>query len=125
MDSGPFHFVDPNFNTNFDLHSQTLSTLETHVFSPSLVNAVTGGYARTYATLVQAAAVPIPSDLVFLPGGNPGSIIIGGGVITAQPSTVAAAPGNNLSVGVRNYFTESDDLHLIKGKHTFATGVWV
>jgi len=118
-------FIDPNFSTMSDLYGQTLSTQETHIFSPSLVNTVTGGYARTYATLIQAPAVPIPSDLIFLPGGNPGSIVIGGGVITAQPSTVAAAPGNNLSVGVRNYFTGADDVHYIKGKHTIAAGVWV
>ena len=67
----------------------------------------------------------IPSDLVFLPGGNPGSIIIGGGVITAQPSAVAAAPGNNLTTGVRNYFTEADDVRWNKGKHSFSFGGWV
>ena len=118
-------FVDPNFNTVADLHGQTLSLQETRVMSPTTVNVATFGYARTFATLVQAPAVPIPSDLIFLPGGNPGSIVIGGGVITAQPSTVAAAPGNNLSVGVRNYFTGADDLHVSRGTHSFSGGIWV
>ncbi|PWU05423.1 MAG: TonB-dependent receptor [Terriglobia bacterium] len=118
-------FVDPNFSTNSEIASQSLSLQETHVASPSLVNVFTAGYGRVFATLVQAPAVPIPSNLVFMPGGNPGSIIIGGGVITAQPSTVAAAPGNNPSVGVRNYFTYADDVHLIKGKHSFSAGAWV
>jgi hypothetical protein len=118
-------FVDPNFSTNSEIDSQTLSMQETHVFSPSLVNVVTLGFARSFATLVQAPAVPIPSNLVFLPGGNPGSIVIGGGVITAQPSAVAAAPGNNPSIGVRNYFTEADDLHWTRGKHSWSFGGWI
>jgi hypothetical protein len=118
-------FVDPNFSTISEIDSQTLSMQETRVFSPSLVNVVTLGFARSFATLVQAPAVPIPSNLVFLPGGNPGSIIIGGSVITAQPSAVAAAPGNNPSIGVRNYFTEADDLHWTKGKHSWSFGGWI
>jgi hypothetical protein len=69
--------------------------------------------------------VDIPSNLVFVPGGNPGSIVIGGGVITAQPSAVAAAPGNNPSIGIRNYFTESDDVHWIKGRHSLSIGGWI
>lgn len=118
-------FVDPNFVTGSEIDGQTLSMQETHIFSPTLVNVVTLGFNRTYATLVQAPAVPIPSNLVFLPGGNPGSIIIGGGVITAQPSAVAAAPGNNPSVGVRNYFTEADDVHWTKGRHSWSFGGWI
>ena len=118
-------FVDPNFATGSEIDAQTLSLQETHIFSPSLLNVVTLGFNRTYATLVQAPAVPIPSSLVFLPGGNPGSIIIGGGVITAQPSAVAAAPGNNPSIGVRNYFTESDDVHWTKGRHSWSFGGWI
>jgi hypothetical protein len=118
-------FVDPNFSTQSDINGMTASVQETHVFSPSLVNVVTLGFNRTYATLVQAPAVPIPSSLLFMPGGNPGSIIIGGGVITAQPSAVAAAPGNNPSIGVRNYFTESDDVHWTKGKHSLSMGGWI
>jgi hypothetical protein len=118
-------FVDPNFSTISEIDGQSLSLQETHIFSPSLVNVVTLGFNRTFATLVQAPAVPIPSNLVFLPGGNPGSIIIGGSVITAQPSAVAAAPGNNPSIGVRNYFTEADDAHWSKGKHSFSFGGWM
>jgi hypothetical protein len=116
---------DPIFSQLNDIHVQTLGTQETHIFSPNVVNVVTLGYTRSYATLVNSPTTAIPDNLLFLPGGNPGSIIIGGGVITAQPSAVAAASGNNLSVGVRNYFTEADDLHIIRGKHSFSVGGWV
>jgi len=118
-------FVDPAFNNNSSASAQVVSLQETHIFSPNLVNIATLGYDRSYATLVNDPAGSIPSNLVFLPGGNPGSIIIGGSVITASPSAVAAAGGNNLSIGVRNYFTESDDVRWNKGKHSFSFGGWI
>src|SRR5713101_1199656 len=116
---------DPNFVSISDLHAQTVGMQETHVFSSSLVNVVTLGYASTYATLVNAPAVPIPANLAFLAGGNPGAIVIGGGISAASPSAVAGTPGNNPTIGIRHYYTESDDLHWTKGKHSWSFGGWI
>src|SRR6266567_2483555 len=55
----------PNFKSVSDNISKTLSLKETHVFSSSLVNIATLGYAGGYATLVNAPAVPMPADVVF------------------------------------------------------------
>src|SRR5712691_3120275 len=118
-------FVDPYFTTMSELSNQSLGMQETHVFSSSLVNVVTLGFNHTFATLVQAPAVPIPSNLVFLPGGNPGTIVIGGGVTAGAPSAVAGAPGNNPTQGARTYYTESDDLRFTKGRHSFSAGGWI
>ena len=115
---------DPNFVSISDLHSQTLGLQETHIFS-SVVNVATFGYAGTYATLVNAPAVPIPGDLVFLTGGNPGTIVIGGGISAAAQSAVAGVPGNNPNVGVRHYFTYSDDVHYTRSKHSLSAGGWI
>jgi carboxypeptidase family protein len=115
--------VDPIFVQLSDIHAQTLSLQETHIFSPHMVNVATFGFTRAFASQVNGAP-SIPSNLVFLPGGNPGSIIIGGGVITAQPSAVAAASGNNTYVGARNHFTYADDFHFTKGSHAWSVGVW-
>ncbi|HYR90351.1 MAG TPA: hypothetical protein VE422_40130, partial [Terriglobia bacterium] len=82
----------PNFKSVSDNISKTLSLKETHVFSSSLVNIATLGYAGGYATLVNAPAVPMPADVVFLEGGNPGTIVIGGGISAAAPSAVAGIP---------------------------------
>jgi hypothetical protein len=119
--------VDPVFNQNQVIHGQVASLQETHTFSPRVVNVVTFGYNRAYATQVNVPApgYPIPSNLLFLSGGNPGSIIIGGGVITAAPSTVAAASGNNPQIGIRNYYTGADDVHFTRGKHSWSAGGWV
>ncbi|HYR90957.1 MAG TPA: carboxypeptidase regulatory-like domain-containing protein, partial [Terriglobia bacterium] len=78
-----------------------------------------------YATLVNAPAVPMPADVVFLEGGNPGTIVIGGGISAAAPSAVAGIPGNNPTRGIRHYFTYSDDLRFIKGKHSWSMGGWL
>ena len=115
--------VDPAFIQFSNIHAQTVSLQETHTFSPRLVNVVTFGFTRAYADQVNASP-SIPSNLAFLSGGNPGSIIIGGGVITAQPSAVAAASGNNTYFGARNHFTYADDVHFTKGSHAWSFGVW-
>ena len=116
---------DPNFVQIEPLRSQTLGLQETHVFSASVVNSATVGFARTRANLVRAPAVPIPADLVFMPGGNPGTFVIGGGATTVAPAAIAPAPGINPVKGVREYYTWADDLHFTKGKHSFSTGVWL
>jgi hypothetical protein len=116
---------DPVFIQLVPLRSQTMSLQETRVFSSTVVNSATLGFARTYATQVNNPAVPIPSNLVFLPGGNPGQIVIGGGATTVAPSAVVAANGINPVRGVRQYHTVADDLHFSRGKHSFTTGVWL
>ncbi len=115
--------VDPIFIQLSDIHSQTVSLQETHIFSPRFVNVATVGFTRAYAAQVNSSP-SIPSSLAFVPGGNAGSIIIGGGVITAQTTTVAAASGNNPYFGARNHFTYADDVHFTKGSHAWSAGVW-
>jgi hypothetical protein len=119
----------PRINTNFiqiePLRTQTVGLQETHVFSSTVVNSATVGYARTFATLVRATAVPIPESLLFLPGGNHGSIVIGGGATTVAPAAVAPAEGINSVRGIREYYTLSDDLHFTKGKHSISVGGWL
>ncbi len=115
---------DPNYVAISGIRAQTLGLQETHIFSSGMVNVATLGYAGGPATLVIVPAVPIPKDLVFLEGGNPGGIVIGGGISPASPSAIAGVPGSNPNIGVRRYFTEADDLRFIKGKHSWSLGVW-
>ena len=116
---------DPNFQTVADYISKTFSLKETHVFSSSTVNVATVGYGGTYADSVNAPAVPMSKDVVFLEGGNPGTIVIGGGISAAAASAIAGVPGNNPYWGVRNYFNYSDDVRVIKGKHSLGMGGWL
>src|SRR5437867_12757796 len=63
-------------------------------------------------------------DVVFLEGGNPGTVVIGGGISAAAASAIAGVAGNNPYWGVRNYFTYSHDVRFIQGKHSWSMGGW-
>ena len=122
----------PQPNTNYTMYvplrNQTFGLQETHVFSPTVVNSATLGWVRPTASSVtkpNGTGAAIPANLIFLPGGNPGQIVIGGGATTVSPSSVTPTPGNNPLFGGREYYSLADDLRFTKGKHSFSTGVWV
>src|SRR5882672_5060426 len=121
--------TDPRANANFNqvsrARSQVLSLQETHVFSPTLLNTLNGGFTRAYAPVVTSPAVPIPANLAFITGRLPGQITIGGGVSTAAASGIVVANGNDPTANALNLFTGSDDLHLTKGRHSFSLGAWL
>src|SRR2546430_5354643 len=110
----------PNFKSVSDNISKTLSLKETHVFSSSLVNIATLGYAGGYATLVNAPAVPMPADVVFLEGGNPGTIVIGGGLCAAGPSALAGISHYHQTYGTPHYLPYSHHLSFTKRRHPYS-----
>jgi len=119
---------DTYYTMYVPLRNQTFGLQETHVFSPTVVNSTTLGWVRPTAASVtkpNGTGPAIPASLVYLPGGNPGQIVIGGGATTVSPSSVTPAPGNNPLFGGREYYSVADDLRFTKGKHSFSAGVWV
>src|SRR2546428_11253170 len=78
--------IDPRADTNFTqisrARSQVVSLQETHVFSPTFLNSLNGGFTRAFSPVSTAPAVPIPSNLAFITGRLPGQITIAGGVST-------------------------------------------
>jgi hypothetical protein len=110
------------------VRTQTLSITETHVLSPTVVNSAILGWVRPYAgqvTTVNGLGPAIPKSLIFLEGGGPGSVVIGGGATTVAPAAVTPAPGNNPLVGINEFYSLNDDLRFTKGKHSFSVGAWV
>ena len=73
----------------------------------------------------------MPADIAFLEGGNPGTICYWGwdqrGLPRPRSRVCPAITPIDLSrrEGVRHYFTESDDLRFIKGKHSWSMGGWL
>src|SRR5438128_202435 len=95
------------------IRSQTVGITETRVISPSVVNSATLGWVRPYGgqvTTTNGLGPAVPASLIFLAGGNPGSIVIGGGATTVAPASVTPAPGNNPLLGINEYYSLADDL---------------
>src|SRR2546426_222858 len=118
---------DPTFLVAQETNLYTLSTQETHIFSPTLVNVANFGYSNARAQQKAPPVTPFPDGLLFLSGGgrnNPGSIVIGGGTVTVGASALIAPNGQNLNYNARRNFSVSDDLKLTKGIHSFSFGAW-
>jgi hypothetical protein len=116
--------ADPVFITLTTQRAYLLGFQETHVFSPTVLNVATLGFARAWGTQVQAPAVPIPKELVFLTGTNPGSITIGGGANTNTAAAFVQPTGNTFNRDTRNHYTWADDVHFTKGNHSLSAGLW-
>src|SRR5213594_3576913 len=118
---------DPTFLVAQETNLYTLSTQETHIFSPTLVNIANFGYSSARARQKAPPVTPFPDGLLFLSGGgrnNPGSIVIGGGTVTVGASALIAPNGQNLNYNARRNFSFSDDVKLTKGIHSFSFGGW-
>src|SRR5881409_2249614 len=118
---------DPTFLVAQETNLYTLSTQETHIFSPTLVNVANFGYSSARARQKAPPVTPFPDGLLFLSGGgrnNPGSIVIGGGTVTVGASALIAPNGQNLNYNARGNFSFSDDVKLTKGIHSFSFGAW-
>src|SRR6266849_7321334 len=117
--------ADANFTEVLRTRSEVLSLTEIHVFSPTVLNSLSGGFTRAYAPVAVVPAVPIPANLAFITGRVPGQITIGGGVSTAAAAAITPAFGNAPTRNVMNLFSAGDDVHYIRGSHSFSFGAWV
>ncbi|PYS36796.1 MAG: TonB-dependent receptor, partial [Acidobacteria bacterium] len=120
--------LDPTFLQAQETNLYTLSTQETHIFSPTLVNVANFGFSSTRAKNLAPPIAPFPDGLLFLSGGgrnNPGAVIIGGGSTTVGASALIAPNGQNLNYNARRNFSVSDDVKLTKGIHNLGFGAWV
>jgi hypothetical protein len=117
---------NPQFAGSYVIRNQVASIEETHIFSPEKINTFRFGYTRAHYTFNVNPIVPLPADLSWFTGFEPGLLNIGGGVQQSSGVTgsVVGAGGNTRLHGVRNLFTYSDDFQLTKGKHQFSFGAW-
>ena len=114
--------TDPLFAQEWVIRSQVVSAQETHIFSPNVVNSFTAGYTRAFYDSDSATLFNFPSSLSMVYGQQVGTITFGssngGGSLTAPGSS------NSFNLFVRNLFTYSDGIQIIKGKHQISAGVW-
>jgi hypothetical protein len=117
--------ADPTFITGDRSRTLGLGAQETHIFSPSLLNTFTYGFAKVYSISQTRPTVPIPANLSFIAGATAGSITVGGAAQTNAPGTVVAPNGNLPYRGRRFTQTWSDDVHITRSNHTWSAGVWI
>ena len=111
-----------------NLREQVLSLDETHIFSPTLLNAARVGYSRAayYYTGEPTPNTPAASLPGFV-GAHPiGTVVVGGSAAAnpaAQVSQAGSNTGSNLHIG-RNLYTYEDALTLTHGRNDFTAGIW-
>jgi len=139
---GPGSFAESNaFGSNQGIqnHGRNIALSETHIFSPTTVNQVSGGYNRIFNYITsQGTGSCLASTIV--PGGIPGANLtcdssnkcLPGGISCGLPETQVF--GGYFSVGDRgfapftggtNVFSIGDTLNLIRGKHDIKFGLSV
>jgi hypothetical protein len=117
--SNPLSLVD------IFLREQVASLSETHVFSANLLNRATFGFSRGGFYFNGGTTVNLPA---WIHAGQPvGAVVVGGGTTlngASQITNGGTNAGSNLRA-VRNLFTASDQVTLIRGRHSISFGGWL
>ncbi len=120
--------VNPYSTDILTLREQVLSVEETHVFSPSLLNAARFGFSRAgyYFKGEPTPGTPAASVPGFLSGLQVGAVVVGGSAASnpqAQIGLAGSNNGSNLPIK-RNIFTYEDRATLTRGHHQLNFGLW-
>ncbi len=119
--------ANPLFAGINTLRAQVASVQETRVFSPNVLNTFTAGFSRGGFLFISPPINPsgFPSNLAFVTGALPGSVVIGAGSATSASAITPAGAANAPNVPVRrNLFTYTDSVQVIRGRHQISAGVW-
>jgi hypothetical protein len=133
---GPGNFTESNFfasNQGIINHGRNIVLSETHVFSATTVNQVTGGYNRIFDYITSQGTGSCESAKLGIPGAN----LDCSASNTCAPSgvscglTISEVLGGYFSIGDRgfspfqggtNVFSINDSLDMIRGKHDIKIG---
>jgi hypothetical protein len=133
---GPGNFTESNFfasNQGIINHARNIVLSETHVFSATTVNQVTGGYNRIFDYITSQGTGSCESAKLGIPGAN----LDCSSSNTCAPSgvscglTISEVLGGYFSIGDRgfspfqggtNVFSINDSLDMIRGKHDIKIG---
>jgi hypothetical protein len=108
--------TDPAFVRTTEQNYFLFNLQETHIATANLVNTVTLGFSRAFASQLQSPIQAVPANLDFLSG-----VTTGGQINIAGFNGPA---GNKLNQNTRNYYTQADDVHYNKGRNMFSLGAW-
>jgi len=133
---GVGNFTESNFfasNQGIINHARNVVLSETHVFSPTTINQITGGYNRIFDYITSQGTGSCESAILGIPGANldcsasnkcaPSGVSCG--------LTISEVEGGFFSIGDRgfspfqggtNVFLLGDTLDMIRGKHDIKVG---
>ena len=136
---GVNNFTESNFfasNQGIINHGRNIALSETHVFSPTTVNQVTGGYNRIFDYITSQGTGTCASAKLGIPGANldctSGNTCKPSGVSCGL--AISEVLGGYFSVGDRgfspfiggtNVYSIGDSLDMIRGKHEIKVGASV
>jgi hypothetical protein len=120
-------------NQGIQNHGRNISLSETHVFSPTRVNQISGGYNRIFNYITSVGTSSCESSKLGIPGANLGCGPLGGTTCASSScGLVSIAPtGGYWALGDRgfspfqggtNVFSISDSFDMIIGKHDIRIG---
>jgi len=133
---GVGNFTEAGFfasNQGIINHARNIVLSETHVFSPTTVNQVTGGYNRIFDYITSQGTGSCEGAKLGIPGANldctTGNSCVKSGVSCGL--TISEVLGGYFSIGDRgfspfqggtNVFSLGDTLDMIRGKHDIKVG---
>jgi hypothetical protein len=135
---GPGNFTESFFfasNQGILNHGRNIALSETHVFSPTTVNQVSGGYNRIFNYITSQGSGTCTAAKFGIPGANldcgtgtctPGGVSCGlTSVNVLGPYFAVGDRGFSPFTGGTNVFSISDTLDLIRGKHDVRVGLGI
>lgn len=136
---GPGSFAEANaFGSNQQIinHGRNVVLSETHVFSPSTVNQISGGYNRIFNYITSNGTGSCESNIIGIPGANldcnAANVCAPNGISCGLTSTqfdggfwALGDRGFAPFTGGTNVFSINDSLDLIRGKHDIKIGMGI
>lgn len=111
-------------NQSIGNHARNAAISETHIFSPSTINQITGGFNRIFDYITSQGQGTFTAQAIGIPNAD-----LGGRLSTGLTSVELPAPywslgdrGYTPFVGGTNVWTLSDTLDMIRGKHDIRIG---
>jgi len=132
-----FPFAEQNgfaSNQGIQNHGRNIALSETHVFSPTMVNQVNGGYNRIFNYITSTGTSTCESSILGIPGANINCGPLGGttcngsscGLVSISPNAGYWGLGDRGYTpfqGGTNVFSIADSFDMIKGKHDIKIGI--
>jgi hypothetical protein len=136
---GPGNFTESFFfasNQGILNHGRNIALSETHVFSPTTVNQVSGGYNRIFNYITSQGSGSCEAQKLGIPGANldcsSSNTCAPSGVSCGLTSTQLQGPyfsvgdrGFSPFTGGTNVFSINDSLDMIRGKHDIKVGIGI